>query len=57
MKEYLVKYIAYANDGKKYNGKAKVKNCFSKLHAKSKVEDSVKKKLKSRYKGIEFTLV
>lgn len=45
-KTYLIKYKAYVEDGSYYDKKCKMKNCLSSLHAKSKLEDFLKRKHK-----------
>jgi hypothetical protein len=45
MKTYLINYKVYLKDGTTHSKKIKVKNSFTELHAKSKLEDYCKKKI------------
>lgn len=57
MKTYTVHYTAKSHSGNTYKGIVKVKNCFSELHAKSKTEDHVKRKLGLGFASISFGII
>lgn len=44
MKTFIIHYGVYCTGGKYESGKYKVRNCMSDLHAKTKLEDYLKRK-------------